>query len=182
MTPFSLYETATGRLTGDTASLSDELLAINPAPAGFAWVQGLHNPATARVEHGMDDYGNQLPFVVVQTPAPPPETDWMSWRWDAAAAAWREVPKLKLLQANARGPVIAQLAQLDDKLRRPVGEITLAQALNQAPPAAALQRLQAIEADKDALRAHLAAIAAAADVDALGALVAAPSALQTSDT
>lgn len=180
---YTLCAVETGAFTDRQNTGGAAMLAINPPPQGYCWVPGAHNPFTRRLAGWtVDDFGEQLPVIEVQTPAPPAETDWTCWDWDAAAEVWREVPKLKLLQANAPLPLIAQLAQLDDLARRPIGEITEAQVLGAAPPAAAVARLLAINADKQVLRTHMAAMAAAASIAELQALQAAPPTLQTLET
>jgi hypothetical protein len=181
MSVYTLCEIATGLFTA--AQLAGDL-ELNPPPPGFVWVAGAHSPHTRRASWAVDDFGDvqlQAPIVRVQAPEQPAETAWVSWRWDAAAGRFCEVPKLPLLQANARLPYLDQLAQLDDKLRRPVAEITEAQVLGEPLPEAAVARLRALNADKKLLRDRLAAIASAADAAALAALQATPLPLRTND-
>jgi hypothetical protein len=169
----------------ETGAFTDERLsgnlALNPPPAGHCWVPGEHNPNTRRLAGwAVDDFGTQVPVIEPQTPAPPPENEWAGWAWDAAAERWREAPKLKLLQANARPALLQVLVELDGKQARPVGEITEAQALALPIPEQAVARLQAIAADKQAVRARLAAIDAVETIEQLHALLTSPVVLQTS--
>lgn len=170
---------ATGRFTDRTITAAPEVLALNALPAGELWIEGRHNPHTAAATFVTDDQGDQQIVVVEIEPTPPAETEWQSWRWNAASGCWDAVAKLKLLQANARPPVLAQLAALDEKVARPVGEIAQAQALGATPPEAAVSRLQAINDDKQLLRARLAAIVATTTPEELAALLAEPVELQT---
>jgi hypothetical protein len=103
----------------------------------------------------------------------------MGWAWDATAEAWREAPKLKLLQANARPPLLQLLVQLDGKEARPVGELLLAQAMGWAAPAAAVERLSLVSIDKQAVRDRLSAIEQASSPEALAELLAEPLTLST---
>lgn len=177
MTTYTLCTIATGEFTEARVS---GVLALNPPPPGHCWVPGEHNALTRRLAGWIvDDFGSQLPVIEAKSPTPPTETDWVSWRWDAAVERWLEVPKLKLLQANARQPYLAQLVALDDLVRRPVGELALAQVMGQAAPDASVQRLQSIEADKAAVRAHLTAIGEADSPEALTLVLASPPTLQT---
>lgn len=173
MSHHSLYRLDTGELTGSQANASPEILALN-TPAGCAWVAGAHDPRRGIVQLVTDDNGEQVPVVVPRLPPRPADSDYRTWAWDDTLQDWAATPTLLWHQAQAREPVLAQLSALDTQVARPVGEIAEAQALGQPVPAGALQRLTSINADKAALRAHLAAIAAAADLAALQAVLAAP--------
>ncbi len=158
----------------------DGNLSLNPPPEGHCWVPGEHNPCTHRLAGWtVDDFGDQVPVIEVQTPAPPAETEWISWLWDDVAQRWRESPKLKLLQANAKPTLLQVLVELDGKQARPVGEITEAQALGQPMPEQSIARLQIIAADKQAVRTRLAAIDAVETIEQLQTLLSETVELQT---
>lgn len=165
----SLFDFSTGELTGLRMQASDAMLALN-TPPGHAWIDGEHDPRRVRVQLVTDDQGQQHPVAVPRTPERPADSAWVTWAWSEAAGDWVSSPTLAMLQAQARPPVLQLLAELDAKLARPLGEIAEAQALGQPLPAAAVARLQAINADKQALRSHLQAIAATSTVEALQAL------------
>jgi hypothetical protein len=177
---WQFFDPATLELAGRSYTGPAAALAAN-TPAGLVpvLVPELLDPRRHVVRWVTDDHGEQLAVVDARTPAQPAETEWMGWAWDDAAEQWREVPKLKLLQANARRALLGLLTELDGKLTRPLGEILQAQVLGQAVPEAAALRLQAVNADKDAVRARIAAINQAASVAALGELLAAPLSLTT---
>lgn len=174
----SLYNTSTGELLGPRLRASAEIRALN-TPPGCAWVPGEHDPARTRVQLIVDDYGSEVATVVPRQPPRPADSDYRTWAWDAALDDWAPAYTLLWHQVQAREPVLVQLAALDTQVARPVGEITEAQALGQPVPGAALERLTAINADKAALRAHLAAIAAAPDIPALQAVLASAPTLTT---
>lgn len=168
--PHSLFSVETGQLTGLQMSADAELLALN-TPAGCAWVDGAHDARRCAVRLVTDDFGAQLPVVVPRTPPRPADTELQTWRWDDAAADWAAVPTLAMRRLIASEPLLAKFAPLDDALARPLGEIAEAQALGEVPPAAAIGRLRSINAEKKALRARLADIAAASSIEALQQLI-----------
>lgn len=174
----SLYVIETGELTGLCMLADDSMLALN-TPPGHAWVKGELDPRRSLVRLVTDDLGEQVPVVDALTPPQPVDSAYQTWGWDETRGDWVATPTLLLQQIRAREPVLVLLEQLDAKQARPVGEIAVAQALGDALPAAAVERLQSINADKAALRGRLAAIAATADADELEALLAVPVALQT---
>jgi hypothetical protein len=177
MSIFTLCNIATGTFTDARCGGN---LTLNPPPSGHCWVPGEHNALTRRLAGWtVDDFGTQLPVIEVQTPVPPADNEWVGWTWDATAERWQELPKLKLLQANARPALLQVLVELDGKQVRPVGEITEAQALALPMPEQAVARLQVIATDKQAVRARLAAIDAVETVEQLQTLLASPVALQT---
>lgn len=178
MSLHSLFRLDTGELTGMQVHGSPEILALN-TPPGCAWVAGAHDPRRAVVQLVVDDFGASQPVATPRLPPRPADSDYRTWAWDAALDDWAPAYTLLWHQVQARDPVLAQLAALDTQVARPVGEIAEAQALGQAVPAASLQRLTAINSDKAALRAHLAAIAAAPDIPALQAVLAAAPTLTT---
>ncbi len=178
-TTYSLYNTESGAFTGARIVCEPSLLAINPPPAGHAWMQGAHSPYTARVELVAGDRGYLVPEVVVQAPALPPETAWASWVWDPVAEEPRPVPKLPLRQEGAKQPLLERLAELDKLVARPAGEITEAMALGDAPPPAAVNRLRAVNADKALVRTRMRDIDACTSIEQLEQLLATPLTLQT---
>lgn len=178
MTTQSLYRLDTGELTGMQVNGSPEILALN-TPPGCGWVEGAHDPRRANVHLVTDDFGAQQPVVIARLPERPADSDYRTWDWDAARDDWAPVYTLLWHQAQARAPLLGLLEQLDAKVARPVGEIAQAQALGEALPAASVQVLQAINADKQIVRARLTAIAAAAGPAALAALLAQPLTLST---
>lgn len=174
----SEFDVVTGEFTGRRMMGSPELLQINTV-AGCAWAAGEHDPRRCVVCLVTDDMGDQQTVVSMRLPAKPADTELQTWHWDAAADDWRATPTLRLLQARATPPVLAQLATLDLQLARPLGELMQAQALGEPLPPAAVARLQAVNADKALLRARLAAIAASTTREQLAALLAEPFVLQT---
>lgn len=175
----SLFNLETGELTGFRVDGDDEDRTGN-TPPGHAWVRGEFDPRRFVVRVPVGDVGPELPRAEARTPPRPPDSEFQTWAWDDEAGDWIAAPTLVLLKATASAPVLARFAPLDAALARPVGEIAEAQALGEVVPAAAVQRLRGINADKQLLRDRLAAIAAAADAPALQALEAQPLTLQTS--
>lgn len=169
----SLYNLSTGELTGLQMTAEPELLALN-TPPGCAWVAGAHDARRCVVQLVTDDFGAQQPTVAPRTPPRPADTELQTWHWDAGAADWAATPTLALRKLHARAELQALFPALDAALARPLGEITEAQALGEPLPAAAVARLRAVNADKAALRGRLAAVAAAASVEALQQLLDAP--------
>lgn len=148
MNTWHCFERATGRLTGSAFRVPDADLAGN-IPEGCGVVLGVTDWTTQRVVVGVDGDGAERLTVV----------------WDAS------VVPLDDLKAKAATPVLETLQQLDVAARRPVEEISLAQALGDTPPAAVVSRLQSIATEKAELRALLAAIAAATTPEELAAVL-----------
>ncbi len=92
--------------------------------------------------------------------------------WISQALAWVDVRDLAQMIADASAPILAELSSLDAELVRPLGEVMEAMVGATTPAPAAVARLQAINADKAALRIRLAAINACATVEELLALLA----------
>lgn len=158
MSMVSFYSPATGLFTGESYAGADP--AANCAP-GHAWVEGVFDALSQRVELRPDDFGNAVvPVVVSYLPPPPISTEWVTWEWSAERRRWVEVPTLAAMKRAHSAPLLQQLAQLDTKVARPAGEIAEALALGQPAPAVEVQRLRAINAEKAGLRQQLATIAA----------------------
>jgi hypothetical protein len=150
------------------------------APAGHVPIAGKLDARRHKVELITDDFGDQHPVVKRQAPPRPADTDERTWTWRQDLDDWVAYPTLALLKTNAREPVLDQLVSLDAQAARPVGEIAEAQALGLPAPAASLARLQSVNADKQALRERMKAIASVESAEALEALLAQPVTLQTS--
>lgn len=167
----SLYRIDTGELTGQRSGISDELRLKN-TPPGHAWIEGEHDPRTCAVVQSCDEFGELCPGVIRRLPDKPADSIYQVWVWDAATYDWKAVPTMVLEKARACEPILAQFKPLDDALARPVGEVTRAVALGQAAPAGAVQRLNEIEASKEALRGRMAAINACTSAAQLKELLA----------
>jgi len=155
----SQFLLATGELTGMKISNEDDL-ACN-TPAGYAWITGDIDHHGYRVELRPDDFGNaSVPVVVPYQPPAPADSQWQTWAWDAASRRYVATSTQAAINRAAAEVIIAQLAELDAKLVRPAGEVTQALALGQSPPAAAVAKLQEINAEKAVLRQQLAALGA----------------------
>lgn len=173
----SLYLIQTGELTG--LQIDDvEIIAAN-TPAGYAWVEGVFDARLYTVQTAAGDAGPQLPKAVRRTPPRPADSVYLTWAWSDAAGDWVSTETLAMAKERAQQPLLALLKALDEPVTRAAGEITQAIALGQTAPAAAVTRLQAVNADKALVRARVAAIAAAATPEALQALLAQPLTLQT---
>lgn len=152
----SQYVIDTGSFTGVRMAASDALLAQN-TPPGTAWVDGDHNARNRRcLVDVVDEAGRVL--VVPWQPDAPAETANVSWVWDVDGEQWRPELKLPALKENAKRPYLQQLAALDGQSSRAVAEILEAQLAGEEPPAPAVARLQAVNAEKALTRAQLAAI------------------------
>lgn len=169
----SLYVIESGELTGMQMLASEEMLTLN-TPPGHAWVDGALDQRRFVVQLVTDDHGTQQAVATPRTPPRPADSEMQTWSWSEDAGDWIATPTLAMLKAQARAQILAMFPPLDAALARPVGEITQAQALGEEPPAAAIQRLQAINADKQALRDRLAAIDSATAKAELDALLAQP--------
>ncbi|RQO57964.1 hypothetical protein DBR47_14315 [Paucibacter sp. KBW04] len=152
------YRIDTGEVLSHSMHLPDaETVAANTPPDCGA-VQMQIDHMSQRVQLVPDDFGNAVPVLVdYQPPAPADDAD-QTWAWAATIRRWVSVPTQAALNRKAAEPILAQLAELDAKLVRPAGEVTQALALGQAPPAAAVTKLQEINAEKAALREQLAAL------------------------
>jgi hypothetical protein len=160
---YSYYRLADGLLTGQGSSACDP-------PEGCGAVPGRIDHLSYRVVLVTDDQGVQRPVLVDYQPTAPDGDEWQTWDWDAQTRRYKSAPTLAALKRAANAPLLAELAALDLQIARPVGEVAQALALAEAPPAAALQRLQDINTSKAALRAQLLAINAAESAEKLGNL------------
>ena len=84
--------------------------------------------------------------------------------WAPATKAWVDplsrVERAQARLAEARAPLLLQLAELDLQAIRPLSEITAAQAAGTAPPTDAKTKLTALQARAVELRLALQALAA----------------------
>ena len=167
----SLFNTETGELTGFRSDAEGALLLAN-TPPGHSWADGELDPRRCTVRELVDDFGELRQVIAPRTPPRPADTENQVWSWDAEADDWVAGPSLALRKALASEPVLARFPALDAAVARPVGEIAEATALGLQPPQEAVQRLQAIHADKQALRDRLAAIAATETAEQLTELLA----------
>ncbi|MCV2349327.1 hypothetical protein [Paucibacter sp. Y2R2-4] len=147
----SQFALATGELTG--LCMSADLLALN-TPPGHAWLLGVYDPKTHIVQLITDDFGVQQAVAVRRTPTRPADSVYQTWVWDESAWDWLAKPTLAYRKHGRKAPVLEALAALDIEVSRPTSEITQAQLLGEAPPAAAVLRLTEVLTEKAAWR-HL---------------------------
>jgi hypothetical protein len=160
---YSYYRLSDGLFTGQGSSACDP-------PDGCGAISGRIDHLSYRVVLVTDDHGVQRPVLVDYQPTAPEADEWQTWDWDAETRRYKSVPTLAALKRTANAPLLAELTALDVQIARPVGEVAQALALAEAPPTAALQRLQEINTSKAALRAQLLAINAAESAAELGDL------------
>jgi len=172
-TTWHLYELSTGRFTGRTFSGPPRALPLNTPDSCGAYAAQPGEEVDHRRQRVIELQSDHGDLVLALHPCTPPEpaaTEWAAPVWSEPLQDWLMQPTLAALKRDAAAAVLERLATLDQRAIRPVGEIAQAQALGDAPPAAALRRLQAVNADKATLRQLLTAINAAASADELAGL------------
>ncbi len=163
----------TGIISSDYVDVpeGDLPLALQRRP-GQILVPGVTWPETQRIAALVaDDFGNQVAVLEDFVPPAPADDELRTWHWDAEQRGHVPTPTLLALQRKASAPLLAQLAELDARLARPLGELAEASATGQAAPAEAVERLQQINASKAQLRQQLAAIAASTSAAELASIV-----------
>lgn len=159
---WSIYSTVTGLFTGMVYAGAEATLADN-LPPDCAAVEGAYDPLSQRVDLNTG-------AVVDYQPTPPADTELSTWSWDAESRRWVPAPTLAALRATAIAAVQAAIAAQEAYTPRPVREISLAMLASTTPPPAAINKLQAIDANCTTLRAVIAAMNAAPDAAALAAI------------
>lgn len=153
MNPGTYYEyrRADGVFTGRRITLApfDAQKLADFIHEGCTAYWGIVDRKTQRCQEITDDFGNTVQQLVPYTPPPKP---------------W-EVRSVLIVRTQLLERMDADLAELDKRVARPAGEIAEALASSATPPAAALSKLQAVNAQKAQIRTAR-AIAAAVDNDA----------------
>lgn len=170
---YHYYRPDTGEILADNLDVpeGDLLLPGNRRP-GLALVPGVTDHRVQRVAAVVtDDHGQAIHVLEDYVPPAPAADELRTWAWDAEARMHLPVPTLLALQRQAQAPLLAELAEIDAGLVRPLGELLQASALGEPAPAEALARLQAANSRKAELRAHIAALGACATEAELRALI-----------
>lgn len=170
MSDWRFYDPATGLFHRKQMSCPGSQLARN-TPAGYVPIPGAFDPLSQRVDISVqrpdDADADWQPPVIDWTPPAPAADEWQTWDWDKERKRWVSAPTLAALKRDAERRIQEQLADEDAALVRPLGELVVALAAGDEPPAAALSKLQEIEARKQALRTTMAEASGAADAQAL---------------
>ncbi len=170
--PYSLFDRATGELTGFQTNGDQQDRAQN-TPPGHAWIHGAFDRRRFVIRVVVDDFGDEMPPEAIErTPARPADTAYLTWSWDAVAGDWISQPALLWLQRQASAPILRELTALDAPLARPLTDLLLAVLGGAEAPEAALAKVTAVESQKAGLRSRLAQIEAATSPEALATLVA----------
>ncbi|WP_349745245.1 phage tail assembly chaperone [Roseateles cavernae] len=99
---YSFFDPHTGVISGMRFTGPEQHLAAN-TPPGLASVPGALDPDNQRVELRPDDFGNAVVAVVVDwQPPQPPETEWLTWAWDAERRRYVSTPSTAALARDAR--------------------------------------------------------------------------------
>lgn len=137
-----VYETATGLLTGVTLAGSSAFIEAN-LPPGCNAITGVIDPLRQRVDV---DTGE---LVAYEPPSPP----------------------LSALQATRVSVVDADLARIERRQQRPLGDILVAMTAGQAPAAPDVAALAQLRADAAAARTVRALMLASTTPEQLAAIV-----------
>jgi hypothetical protein len=166
---WSFYDPATGVL----APLHS-LLPEGVDPQGFA--PPGHKPYAGRLDHrsrrvdvaaappadALAAAAWQPPVVAWQPPAPPDDA-LQTWAWDEQARRWMPRPTAAALQQQRAAELRDQITVQEAAQARPMREVLIALAAGKQPPAAAVQRLAAIEQAVAPLRLQVQAVSAAVE-------------------
>jgi hypothetical protein len=146
---YYIYRRDDGVFTGQRITLApfDAAKLAAFTPDGCAAYCGVVDRKTQRCQEITDDFGNTVQQLVPYTPPPKP---------------W-EVRSVLLVRTQLLERMDADLAELDKHVARPAGEIAEALASGSTPPAAAVSKLQAVNAQKAQIRAARAIAAAVPD-------------------
>lgn len=148
------YALDTGELHGRVI-VGDESAAEANTPAGHARLASDCDPASHRVDLSGPD-----PMVVPYVPPAPPDDPLRTWAWHADLARWMPVPTLAARIADRVATVDADLADIERRQARPLGDILAALTAGSAPApgdVAMLAELRGRAADARAARAAMAA-------------------------
>lgn len=161
-TIYSVYTIATGLFSGvvhdcDAADL------VHMLPEGCGVIEGRHDHLCRRVDL-------QTGAVVPWQPPAPADDEWLTWAWNPAAERWQSTATLASLKRDRIAPVLSAILAAEEVQARPLRELQVAGLLGQAAPAAAVARLQQIDADIQTLRSVRSAMTAATTESALAAI------------
>lgn len=161
-----------GALTGqrlDTNSIEDR---DRQTPAGCGWVAWVTHPRAQRVHKLlMDDFGTAcVPQLEDWIPPAPDATVGVEWTWDEISREWLSTETLDGVKGRLRTQAIAKLDELDLQLARPTAEALQAMLIDEAPPAAAVDKIHEVSAAKAAIRQLMQEISAASTAEELETL------------
>lgn len=139
---FSVFNLATGRLTGQTICVPPEALAAN-TPEGFGLTEGAWDSSRWMIDVSS---GELVPTGASGRPADTPE---ITWDWSEEAGRW--VPSATLMKERADRIALVERAivQAEAGTDRALRDLIIAAGL----PLASVSRMQAIEVAVTALRA-----------------------------
>ncbi len=137
-----LFDVATGFFTGRSMDASPDVLAAN-CPDGFAWVDGVTDWRSQRVELGTGAIVDYMP--------PSPGAD---YEWDSKAKRWVLSAEARVRNAR-KAAAAAEIARLEAEVQpRIIRELRLAEIAGRMDSAAAT-RLQELDARIAELRVDL---------------------------
>lgn len=138
MRRWTMYDLATGRLTGRTV-LSDMEPAVS---AGFG-ILPLKDGQTLRADVRRVNLSTGE-IEPIQPPAP--ESDELrTWEWDQGAERWTEAPTAEAFKRIAAASLVRQIEAEEVLQSRALREVVLALAAGRAPPPRSLEALSLVD-------------------------------------
>ena len=160
MNTWSFYISLTGMFTGCTFTGPLKSLQQN-TPPGCSAIEGSFDHLSQRVDLATDK-------VIDYQPDAPMSTAEYIWEW--RDKRWVKVNTFYGEQQRVEQMLVRGFALLTAAQERPLREIAVASATGATPPTDAVFRLQQIEAQPKQLRAHVHAVRACVNADALKAI------------
>lgn len=157
MKTYAFYDPKTGLLLDARVMLADSQLEAN-TPPGFVALEGHFDHLQQRVDVATGE------VVDYQPPAPLDDED-RTWSWDTEQRRWLASPTLASLKRGQSAQIRGAMAMLEVDQARPLRECAIAYANGTVPDRAALEQLEAIDAQMREHRDRLEAVAAAATAE-----------------
>jgi len=163
-TRWVFYSTATGLMDGRVVYGDEDAATVN-APAGYAPLASEVDPARHRV-----DLSGPEPVVVSYVPPAPPDDAMRTWAWRDDLGRWMPVPTLAARIADRVATVDVDLADIERRQARPLGDILAALTAGGAPSPDDVAMLAQLRGRAAAARVARTAMAAATDDQQLAAV------------